>query len=80
VTVIAVLSWTRGDGAAITREHAKHYALTFPFWHNGPIASMSTWSPTTLIFDKFGSPVAWARGSYHFSNPSLQTLLEALAE
>lgn len=80
MTVIGVLSWTRGDGASITREHAERYAVTFPFWHDGPVAAMNTWSPTTLIFDKSGSAVAWARGDYHFSNPSLQSLLETLAK
>lgn len=33
-----------------------------------------------MIFDKSGSAVAWARGDYHFSNPSIQSLLEALAK
>jgi len=79
VTVIAVLSWTRGDGAAITREHATRYGVTFPLLHDGPVAAMNTWSPTTIIFDKSGSAVAWARGDYHFSNRSIHGLLEALA-
>jgi hypothetical protein len=80
VAVIGVLSWTRGDGASITREHAKRYAVTFPLWHDGPVAAMNSWSPTTIIFDKSGSAVAWARGDYHFSNPSLYSLLETLAK
>jgi len=42
VTVIGVLSWTRGDGASITREHATRYGVTFPLLHDGPIAAMNT--------------------------------------
>lgn len=80
MVVIGVLSWTRGDGASITREHAARYAVTFPLWHDGPVGVMNRWSPTTLVFDKSGSAVAWARGDYHFSNPSLQSLLETLAK
>lgn len=78
--VIGVLSWTRGDGASITRQHAEWYGVTFPLLHDGPVAAMLTWSPTTIIFDKSGSAVAWARGDYHFSNPSIYTLLEALGK
>jgi hypothetical protein len=74
-----VLSWTKGDGLAITRRHASTYGLTFPIWHDGPIGTMSTWSPTTVIFDKSGSAVAWARGNYHIANPGLRVLLETLA-
>jgi hypothetical protein len=77
---VGVLSWTRGDGVAITRSHAKNYGMTFPLWHGGPVTPMTQWSPTTIIFDKSGSAVAWARGDYHFGNGGIQTLLEALAK
>ena len=80
MVVVAVLSWTRGNGAQITNQHARNYAITFPLWHDGPMANMSRWSPTTVIFDKSGSAVAWARGDYHFSNPSIEALLETLAK
>ena len=54
--------------------------MTFPLWHDGPIATMNRWSPTTVIFDRSGVAVAWARGDYHFGNPATQKLLEGLAQ
>ena len=80
VRVVGVLSWTSGDGARITRAHAERYGVTFPMWHDGPIGTMSRWSPTTVIFDKAGAPVAWARGDYHFRNPAIHALLDALSK
>jgi hypothetical protein len=41
---------------------------------------MTVWSPTTVIFDKSGFAVAWARGDYHFDNSGIQILLDALAK
>jgi hypothetical protein len=79
IVVLGVLSWTRGDGARITRTHARRYGVSFPLWHDGPVGVLNAWSPTTVIFDRTGEAVAWARGDYHFANPALPVLLEALA-
>ena len=77
--MVGVLSWTRGNGAVITAAHAKRYRVTFPLWHDGPVAAMNAWSPTTIVFDASGSAIAWARGDYHLGNPALHTFLASLA-
>ena len=79
VVVLGVLSWTRGDGRMITRRHAEQYGISFSMLHDGPVGAFNRWSPTTIVFDRSGTTVAWARGSYFWDSQKVVALFETLS-
>lgn len=81
MTIVAVLSWAGAWGGLASQRDEDHYVkqgVGFPFLHDGPITAISRGTPTTIIFDKSGTAVAWKVGPCDWTSREVRTLLEAL--
>ena len=73
--MIAVLSWTRATAAGMK---SAQETFPFPLLYDGPITAIARGTPTTVIFDKSGTSVAWKTGPCDWTSREVRVLLEAL--
>jgi hypothetical protein len=76
--MIAVVSWADAWGARAAEYDRDYYGMKFPLLHGGPIGAFARTTPTTVIFDKSGTSVAWRTGSFDWTSREIRTVLEAL--
>lgn len=77
--VVGILSWTK-RGAGKLQRHREQYGLTFALLHDGPPMAIVRGSPTVLVLDKAGVPVAWGRGDCDWRGEGIVNLVRALAK
>lgn len=81
VAIVAVLSWAGAWGARSSWQDEDYYAkegVRIAFLHDGPITPLARGTPTTILFDKSGKPVAWKVGACDWTSREIRALLEAL--